>query len=589
MLKRCMGHIADMRIQNRLVTIFIAAVLIFFFLNYFALDLVTYVYDSELYEQSTQILNLAAVNIENELKKLEELSFMVGYDKYVQEMLAGINSADDGFSLAVEKNSLRDRLNQYIYNQKYVLAILYFDNYAGDIASGQEIISKLDKSEKEALLPQVLALNGKSLWISSVRGRPMCARLVRKSLNLSLENFGVLVIVPDVDRIVRDLTSLSDKKASGITILSGDTIIYNTNTGVPIDTKSSGFEKNSGYTITDSPDGRYFISHITARNTGWKYISAIPFNNIYSNVSKVHLGAMAAFAMVSMIILALCIKVSGTITRPIEALTDKMRSIEDVRLLGSLSGEPHKETHNEVVQLNQDFEAMLLKINRLVEENLQKQMAIQESRYKALQAQINPHFLYNTLDSINWMAKSACQKDISVMVEALGGLFRQASSKDTGIITLEEELIIVANYVAIQRVRFKDKLLFRQYADKPAMSGAVPKFSLQPLIENAIVYGLENMGSQCVIELTAELEDGRVVVQVADNGPGIDEEIINKLNSGEIRPRGSGVGLTNINERIKMFFGSQYGLTAGRSYLGGAQIVLTLPYVEKQEVLNRNV
>ena len=581
-----MGYIADMRIQNRLVAIFIAAVLVFSLLNYLALNLVTYVYDSEIYEQSTQILNLAAVNIENELKKLEELSFIIGYDNYVQSMLAGISSAKDEFSLAVEKNALRDRLNQYIYNQKYVLAILYYDNSAGDIAGGQESLSKLDKSEKEALLPQVSSLNGKSLWISSFRGHPMCARLVRQNSNLSLKNLGVLIIVPDVDRIIHDLTALSDKRASGITILSGDTMIYNTNTGMPIDTGSADFEGNSGYTIMNSQEQRYFISYITAHNTGWKYLSAIPFDEICANVSKVHLGAMAAFTIVSMMILALCIKVSKTITRPIEALTDKMRGIDDISLRGSLPEERYHKTNNEVVQLNHDFEAMLSKINRLAEENLQKQMSIQESRYKALQAQINPHFLYNTLDSIDWMAKSARQRDISVMVEALGGLFRQASSKDTGIITLKDELTIAANYVAIQKVRFKDKLLFRQYVDEPVMSSAVPKFSLQPLVENAIVYGLENMSRQCIIELTAELQDDRVIIQVADNGPGIDADIIDKLNRGEIKPRGSGVGLTNINERIKMFFGSSYGLTAGSSYLGGAQIVLALPYVKKQEVLS---
>ena len=184
-----------------------------------------------------------------------------------------------------------------------------------------------------------------------------------------------------------------------------------------------------------------------------------------------------------------------------------------------------------------------------------------EAQIKALENQINPHFLYNTLDSIKWRAKAIGDSDISDMVEALGILLRTAlRKKDEKDYHVGREMEIVESYILIQKFRYEERLVFENEIDKSWYDFLMPKMVLQPLIENAIFYGLELNVDECRIILTGEEKDGCLHFYVKNTESEFEENVLEKLENEEIRPHGNGVGLLNIDKRMKIQFGPEYGL-----------------------------
>src|SRR5690606_4633677 len=179
-----------------------------------------------------------------------------------------------------------------------------------------------------------------------------------------------------------------------------------------------------------------------------------------------------------------------TITRPIESLNAKMKIVQKGNFdLASVSGD-EQFPMDETGQMHRNFRIMISRINDLINENYRKQLAMKESEYKALQAQINPHFLYNTLESINWQAKIGGQKQISQMVEALAYLMRSSINQKEPLVRLAEEKTFILHYITIQKLRFEERLDFRMDIPEDLESCVVPKLVLQPIVENAIQYAL---------------------------------------------------------------------------------------------------
>lgn len=209
--------------------------------------------------------------------------------------------------------------------------------------------------------------------------------------------------------------------------------------------------------------------------------------------------------------------------------------------------------------LHRTYKKMIRRIRELINENVAKQLLLRETELKALQAQINPHFLYNTLESVNWLAKANKQDRISEMVEALAFLLRSAVSFEEQLIPLRKELDIVRSYVTIQTTRFDERLVFHLDVPEELMDAQIPKLTLQPLVENAIHYALEPRIEPCRIAIIARESEGALFLRVEDDGPGMTPDFLEKLRSGQVTTRGQGIGLTNIQERINLTFGTPWG------------------------------
>lgn len=248
-----------------------------------------------------------------------------------------------------------------------------------------------------------------------------------------------------------------------------------------------------------------------------------------------------------------------------------------------------RDNANEVAELGMSFNIMVGKIRELLDNKIKEQENLKKAEFRALQAQINPHFLYNTLDTIIWMAEAKKNDQVIEIVRALSNFFRISLSKGKDWITIREEIERTRSYLTIQKMRYRDILDYKIEVDEKVLEGTILKLILQPLVENAIYHGIKNKRAGGVIIVRAYQKDhDKVLLEVEDDGIGFTryklDKIQHKLNNetGDFNPdeldlEERGFGLENVNERIKLYYGKEYGLSIQSEYQVGAQVTLVIP------------
>ncbi|MBR6470057.1 MAG: sensor histidine kinase [Lachnospiraceae bacterium] len=325
----------------------------------------------------------------------------------------------------------------------------------------------------------------------------------------------------------------------------------------------------------------------TVGYTGWKIISVTTTAELAPD-----LGQMRNYLfMVVIIILILIIFgnyiISYVVTDPIRKLEDSIAYLEE----GVINEEAMNEDDifiggsHEIRHLGRTIKSMIRQMKKLTDEMVKEQKAKRKSELDALQSQINPHFLYNTLDSVVWMIESERYKEAISMVTALAQLFRISLSKGNNIISIHDEIVHARNYLNIQKVRFKNKFVANIDVDPAIENYSTIKLIVQPLLENAIYYGVEHMDGEGVITLRGYEKDGDIYISVSDNGMGIPKEVLDTLLTDKARSRGkgSGIGLWNVNQRIQTYFKGDYGLIIESELDEGTTVTIHLPKIPIDE------
>lgn len=320
--------------------------------------------------------------------------------------------------------------------------------------------------------------------------------------------------------------------------------------------------------------------------TGWKIIGVTPekgfsLNSIKTKLFVVFVAAFFVF------LLAICnAYISSRITAPIQELEKSVNALE----AGELDTKVYMGGSYEIQHLGRSIGDMARRIQELMEDIVTEHESKRKSEFDTLQSQINPHFLYNTLDIIVWMIENEQKNEAVRVVTALARFFRISLSKGKSIIPVRDELEHVRNYLMIQQMRFKNKFTY-QIEEEPEVLGlASLKLMLQPLVENAIYHGMEFMDGDGEILVRAGLQDGKLCFLVADNGLGMTEEQVEQILTGQPHissRRGSGIGVKNVNERIRLYFGEEYGLSIDSEPDEGTRIRICLPAVSYQDLTER--
>jgi two-component system sensor histidine kinase YesM len=275
--------------------------------------------------------------------------------------------------------------------------------------------------------------------------------------------------------------------------------------------------------------------------------------------------------------------ISASIFIPIKKLHDVTTTITKNDLQALMSSD----NVDEITELGLSFNIMIGRIRELLAAKIKEQEHLKKVELKALQAQINPHFLYNTLDTIIWMAEANKTGEVIEIVRALSSFFRIALSKGQDWITIRQELEHVKSYLTIQKMRYRDILDYRVEADEDILEGAILKLTLQPLVENALYHGIKNKRHGGTIIVRARRTDqNMVLLEVQDDGVGFTgyklAQIQKEINSDsdEITIKESGFGLENVNKRIKLFYGKEFGLAICSQYLEGTRVTVTIPLAD---------
>lgn len=537
------------------------------------------IYDEQIYRKSSQVLTMSSNSIQDELKKVEELSFDIITDNDIQRNLRDLTGNISSYEQYRIQKELWDKLTNYVGSEKYIHSIRLFAANGTEYVAGTnpEVLSK---EQRNLIIYEAAKQHGGTLWITpdGFNDFLVSARQIRAYENLSLERLGTLVIHVDLEKIVRDLPKEWEETAGSIMISNKQDVFFAEKTFNSF--KHFDFSNNTkqGYNIQKVGGQRYFVTRIQSSYADWTYWNIIPFNLMFAKVTAVKYSLIFLFVLLSIFVLSLGIRFSRRITSPIENLVSTMKHIQkgDFTIAESLPSPPLQQ--DEVGTLHRNFTTMVQRINELIKENYEKQLLIKETEFKALQAQINPHFMYNTLESINWLAKANQQQQISKMVQALGHLLRNSISMKEDVITIEKEIEIVWSYITIQQYRFEERLDFSLDIPPDLQGCYIPKLTVQPLIENAIHYALEPSIEPCTITVRAFRKEDFLYLTVEDNGPGMDPSLLDKIKGGQVKTRGNGIGLQNIDERIKISFGDQYGLQIESSPDKGTAVSIILPY-----------
>ena len=289
--------------------------------------------------------------------------------------------------------------------------------------------------------------------------------------------------------------------------------------------------------------------------------------------------SVITFGAILLLIAFLSYFIPLSITRPIRELS----MVTDQVTKGDLTVRSDVRTGVEITMLSDSLNTMIDKINELLEQVKKEQIRLRKAEFELLQSQINPHFLYNTLDAIVWLAESGEQKKVVSMVGSLSDFFRTSLNQGKDMISIKEELQHVRSYLEIQQVRYQDILAYEICVPEELFTYLIPKITIQPLVENALYHGIKNKRGLGKIVVIGKQEEGFFLLQVSDNGIGISPERLTQVRGGIQKKVLTGkdiYGLYNVNERIRLNFGEEYGITIESVYGEGTVVSIKLPYLE---------
>lgn len=344
-------------------------------------------------------------------------------------------------------------------------------------------------------------------------------------------------------------------------------------------------KSKSGVNTIVNPDGghaRLFYSSIPYAE-GWFLGIVITEDKMYADTNRLIqlISIFGALVLIASILISIFF--ASSVVRPVRKLQELMTKVEG----GNLDIHYDYTGCDEIAQLGKSFNSMILKIKELISKVYMEQMDKRKAELEVLQSQIKPHFLYNTLDTIQWKAIEHNAFEVADMITALSNLFRISISKGEEVISLEEEIEHVRSYLFIQRIRYQDTLDYQVEYEESLKECKVLKLIIQPVVENAIYHGIKNRRGKGFISIKISQEKKLIVIQIVDNGIGIKEERLAEIKSylnGERKKGGSiGYGLYNVNERIRLEYGLEYGINVCSKYGEGAYITIKIPVIREGE------
>lgn len=332
-------------------------------------------------------------------------------------------------------------------------------------------------------------------------------------------------------------------------------------------------------TFGSGSDARiYAISR--SEKTGWTVVGCMNTAELTRDSHKAQSLYLLTAILLVIISLLMSNIIARNITLPIQKLRDSMARVQE----GDFSAaDVEVVSKNEIGSLTTSFNMMTHRIQELMEQNVHEQEQKRKSELKALQSQINPHFLYNTLDSIIWMAEGKKNEEVVLMTASLARLLRQSISNEDEVVFVNQEIEYVRSYLTIQKMRYKDKLEFQIEVEPEVRNVPIVKLVLQPVVENAIYHGLKYKESKGLLKVRGFVSGDNAVIEISDNGVGMDEETLKHIfEKHKVNYHSNGVGVYNVQKRLKLYYGNDYGITYESSPGEGTTAIITIP--RSQEV-----
>lgn len=531
-------------------------------------------------------LTFSAKELDNRLQNISTMGDMILADTTMQKHLGILKDTSLLPERTVAYKTVYGMLNEYYFNFRKN-NIRYMSLYQGNFSVHTHIMNKekLPDSIRNDLIARAESGRGKTIWVTDYSDQYgfFMVKNIRRSQFLKLDSIGNLIVNIDMNALMDTSTDSSRLyEAADYILYRGDTFIYHSS----LFTDHTPFEASrlfhSRYGQLDWNGKNYFYVKRSLPDYNWDYVCIIPYDTISASL-KDSLRLCFLITITAVIAsTALSSALIDSITKHFDFLMLKMKHFADGQKEALTAAYHYEDRTDELGILHTRFDQMVREVNELIRTGYLNELLKKEAQLKALENQMNPHFLYNTLESINWRATSMGANDISTMAENLGTLLRITLDQKNKEVPLRRELELVTCYMTIQKYRYEERLEYQVTVPEELLSNYVLKLSIQPLVENSIRYGLEENTECCFIHILAECREDVLYVYIKNNGSVFEDHLLEKLKNNQISPHGFGIGLLNILERLKLAYGEEYGLTL---YNENEQAVarLTFPLVRKEE------
>jgi len=537
-------------------------------------------------------------NIHGVISEVDRLSNLFWLDEQIQYLLQNISDKRD-VDFVNYQNLLQNRIETFIFNYNYIHSI-YLTAEKQGVVGGNAVQTLVQTEEQWVRLffqsdaylesqrefPKLIVQgNVKESYYNPYKTGPSDATLVSMLRGVRSvyepRTSGTLIFNID-ERYLASVYASDLKPEDGdMYIVDRDGVVVSGSSKGKIGTTSAFMPQREGasYGSRDEKSRNVQLVYYKLQDAGWYIVKEVPLR-LYTGQIYDMQRVVALFFIVSLLIMfALSYLWLRKIMKPLHVLSGKMKDMSR----GELGVTFEQVPDNELGTVIRRFNEMSLSIVELIDKNNSMQEQKREAEIESLQYQINPHFLYNTLNMVRWMANMKKTNDIERSIVALGNLLRPVFSSKDPMCELRDELAYLTHYISIINMRFDDSVEFDIDVDEATAACLVPRFILQPLVENSIASGQQADGQEIFISIHAESDGEELRIIVSDSGkglaPGLLEALNRSLETGEAYESaggGSGIGLRNVNARIRLYFGERYGLRfVPRDK--GAEVVVRMP------------
>lgn len=553
MFRRMQKRFLDWPLAKKFVVIFSVMTVLSGALTVGALHLGLSVFEEKFYEKSLQELDFFVQRVDGEIQDVGTLTRSIAVDSAIQQQLSKLAAADPKTAAYYYLlTGVRPLLQEKLYQSRQVGGIQFADLYGHTLTIGEDAPDP--SPEQDARMKALLdaEAGGFALLPPASADYPylLCGREILQSKNVSLAPLGTVVAALDVGELLDGQIGSLSSQPSQLYLYSKGQLVY-----------SSGGEdaaftlpaSRQGYQISSLGGKKYFVCWMTSPLTGMRLCSVYDYNEIYGQTSMARNALIAGECGILLLFALVLLRMARFVTKPIHTLSEAVQVVEGGDFAAARALLPADPAGDEVGALTREFDVMLEQIDTLIHENYEKQLMLQETRYKMLQAQINPHFLYNTLSTLNWLVRAGNKEDAGKMIVSLGDILRAAlSPRDNS--TAAADVQLARSYIDIQQLRYKNRAVFTLTAEGELDRWYLPHFTLQPLVENAIHYGVESSADVCRVDVTVRAAAGTLTLTVHNTGAPVEPARLAAIRTFTVKPQGHGIGLKNIYERLAMLY-----------------------------------
>ena len=579
-----MKGLKKMKIKTKIWGLFLACILLSS-----VISIGTVVYSNQksnlkhIGEMTTQTLHAIDSNLELMIDHVNQDTYAVFWSKMFQDTLEEVSKGN----LTVKtRTELQDCLTNIMLAGDYISSIVFYDNIGNSfMCNREEVVLKKDISVEDAYWYEK-AIKEDGDWIFETNGGGVVSyksknrnilsmiRVIKKKTDYS--KLGILMVNIDEKTIREIFDSVGGNLHSNFYVLMNDTLIFGPEKKENYDVSKNiiGSLKENETKIVRNGKNPMVYKKITSMIDGWTIAIETPLSSFSRSISY---SDTIIVLLVNIGMLILCwLFISRTVSRPIQKMEEQMMYSKAI----PENMEVDEKCEDEITNLKRTYNNLLNSIRELLERTKEEEKIIRKNELDLILEQINPHFLYNTMDMINWMALQGQTNEISHAVQSLSRFYKLTLSRKKGISTIARELEHVTIYVQLQNMRYHDSIELITDIPDELSEYQIPKLTLQPVVENSILHGiLEKESKSGTIVITGWMENEDIVLLISDDGVGISPEILSTILSGKGKSQsgGTNIAVYNTHRRLQILYGNNYGLTYSSKPGEGTEVEIRFP------------